>query len=295
MQFAEFFSYNLPMIIDCHTHIFSPEVIKNRDDFAGRDPCFAELYGNPKAKMVTAEKLIDSMDDAGIDMSVVLNIGWRSLEFCAMTNDYIMEMAAKYPKRLVAFCSVPQLSAPECIAEIDRCIKGGTRGIGELRPDIERDLMDEYGIACALEIMKANKLTLLFHSTEPVGHDYPGKDFITPAILETFINQFPGIDIICAHWGGGLPFYHLMPEVKRAFVHVYYDSAASPFLYSPPVYKVVAELAGADKILFGSDYPVISQKRLLREINAIDMSAADKESFLSGNAAKLLGIKINNG
>jgi len=293
LQFFRSFSYNLPVIIDCHTHIFPPAVIEQRADFAGRDPCFAGLYSNPKAKMITAEKLIESMDKAGIDMSAVLNIGWRSLELCAMTNDYIMEAVAKHPKRLIGFCSVPQLSSFESVAEIERCVRGGIKGVGEIRPDIELDLSDEYGKGHFLEVMKNNKLTLLVHSSEPVGHEYAGKDLITPAVLEILVSQLPGINIICAHWGGGLPFYNLMPEVKKTLSRVYYDSAASPFLYSPQVYKEVAALAGADKIIFGSDYPVIDQQRVLNQIKALDMSAPDKEMLLYGNAAKLFGIKTS--
>jgi len=279
------------VIIDCHTHIFPPAVIEQRADFAGRDPCFAGLYANPKAKMITAEKLIASMDEAGIDMSAVLNIGWRSLELCAMTNDYIMESVAKYPNRLIGFCSVPQFSSFESVAEIERCVKSGIKGVGEIRLDIELDLSDEYGKGHFLKVMKNNKLILLVHSSEPVGHEYAGKDLITPAVLETLVSQLPGVSIICAHWGGGLPFYNLMPEVKKTLSRVYYDSAASPFLYSPQVYKEVAALAGADKILFGSDYPVIDQQRVLNQIKALDMSAPDKEMLLYGNATKLFGLK----
>jgi uncharacterized protein len=279
------------MIIDTHTHIFPPEVIKERSDYVHRDPCFAELYDSPKAKMITAEKLIESMDEAGIDVSVVLNIGWRSLGLCAMTNNYIMESVAKYPGRLVGFCAVPQLSALESIAEIQRCLAGGIKGVGEVRPDIETDLFDEYGTGYFLQFMKENKLTLLTHASEPVGHDYSGKGLVTPAALELLISLLPGVNIICAHWGGGLPLYTLMPEVKKTLARVYYDSAASPFLYSPAVYKTVSSLAGSDRVLFGSDYPLMPQKKLLDEINAQGLSAEDKDALLYKNAAKLLGIK----
>lgn len=293
MQSFIIFTYNLPVIIDCHTHIFPPAVIEQRADFVSRDPCFAELYANPKAKMITAEQLIESMDEAGIDMSVALNIGWRSLELCTVTNDYIMEVVAKYPRRLIGFCAVPQLSSFESVAEIERCVRGGIKGVGEIRPDIELDLSDEYGKGYFLEVMKNNKLILLVHSSEPVGHEYAGKDLITPAVLEILVSRLLGINIICAHWGGGLPFYNLMPEVKKTLSRVCYDSAASPFLYSPQVYKEVAALAGADKILFGSDYPVIDQQRVLNQIKALDMSAPDKEMLLYGNAAKLFDIKTS--
>ena len=129
------------------------------------------------------------------------------------------------------------------------------------------------------------------HASEPVGHDYPGKGLVTPVVLEVLLNGLAGINIICAHWGGGLPFYNLMPEVKKILSRVYFDSAASPYLYSPAVYETVARLVGIDKILFGSDYPLMPQKRLLDEINALNMNTEDKDKLLSGNAAKLLGIK----
>ena len=109
-------------------------------------------------------------------------------------------------------------------------------------------------------------------------------------MLYTLITTFPELKLICAHWGGGLPFYALMPEVKAALKNVYFDTAISPFLYSPQVYGHVVQLVGAEKILFGSDYPVISQRRFLKEINGLDLSEDVKTKILSGNAKKLLGI-----
>ncbi|MBA7627246.1 hypothetical protein ES703_34708 [subsurface metagenome] len=81
-----------------------------------------------------------------------------------------------------------------------------------------------------------------------------------------------------------------MPEVKKAMSNVYFDTAASPFLYSPQVYSQVAQLVGGDKILFGSDYPLLAQSRFLKEIDSLDLSQETKNSILSGNAQRLLGI-----
>ncbi|MEE8414180.1 MAG: amidohydrolase family protein, partial [Dehalococcoidales bacterium] len=96
--------------------------------------------------------------------------------------------------------------------------------------------------------------------------------------------------VVCAHWGGGLPFYALMPEVKKAMSNVFFDTAASPFLYNPQVYRQVIQLVGADKVLFGSDYPLLAQSRLLGEINSLDLPEEIKNLILSGNARKLLSI-----
>jgi predicted TIM-barrel fold metal-dependent hydrolase len=280
------------VIIDFHTHVFPPEIKKNRNKYIGRDPCLAILYSDPKAKMATAEELIAGMDEAGVDISVILNIGWTTHELCVETNDYIIDAVSRYPRRLVGFCAVQPNSPKAAVAEIERCAKAGIRGVGEMRPDIQLfDLGDEMVMAPLVEVLKERKLTLLLHSSEPLGHDYPGKGGITPDILYPFITGFPDLTIVCAHWGGGLPFYALMPEVKKAMGNVYFDSAASPFLYTPEVYRQVIKLVGADKVLFGSDYPLLAQRRLLDEIETLDMPEETKNLVLAGNALRLLGIE----
>ena len=132
---------------------------------------------------------------------------------------------------------------------------------------------------------------LLTHVSEPVGHIYPGKGTITPEMLYPFITSFPDLTIVCAHWGGGLPFYALMPEVKETMTNVYFDTAASPFLYTPQVYEQVIPLVGADRILFGSDHPLLEQGRVLKEIEALELPEETKNLIRSGNARRLLGIK----
>ncbi len=98
------------------------------------------------------------------------------------------------------------------------------------------------------------------------------------------------LTIVCAHWGGGLPFYALMPEVEKAFKNVYFDSAASPFLYNPRIYEQMAGLTGEDKILFGSDYPLLEQSRIIKEILIQNLPEQVKMKILGENARKLLGI-----
>lgn len=153
------------------------------------------------------------------------------------------------------------------------------------------DLRDEVVMEPLVEVLKKYKLILLTHASEPVGHEYPGKGGITPDILYPFITSFPDLTIVCAHWGGGLPFYALMPEVKRAMSNVFFDTAASPLLYDSQIYNQVTQLVGADKILFGSDYPLLEQSRLLNEIRSLDLPQETKDLILSGNARRLLGIR----
>ena len=280
------------MIIDFHTHVFPPQIKKNRGKYINSDPCFAILYSEKNAKLATADELIASMDKAGVDISVIVNIGWTTHELCVETNDYILESIARYPQRLIGFCTVQPHSYEAAITEIERCAQEGIWGVGEIRPDIQLfDLRDEEVMEPLIKVIREHKLILLTHASEPVGHNYPGKGAITPDTLYPFITSYPDLTIVCAHWGGGLPFYALMPEVKQAMNNVFFDTAASPFLYSPQIYNQVIQLVGAEKILFGSDYPLLAQSRLLEEIKSLNLPEETRGLILSGNAQKLLGIK----
>ncbi len=280
------------MIIDCHAHVFSPRVREDRERFIMRDPCFAALYSRKEARLATADDLIESMDSAGIDLSVILNIGWSTPELCTETNDYILESIARYPKRLAGFCAIQPLAVEKAVAEIERCAGGGAKGVGELRPDTQGfDLASAEAMHPVAEALQRHNMVFLTHTSEPVGHVYPGKGAVTPDKLYPFLTAFPDLTVVFAHWGGGLPFYALMPEVKRAMKNVYFDTAASSYLYSPQIYGQVAQLTGADKILFGSDFPLLPQSRLIREINAAGLSDEARELVLGGNARRLLGIK----
>ena len=141
-----------------------------------------------------------------------------------------------------------------------------------------------------MQVAEERGLIVTTHSSEPVGHLYTGKGSTAPQVLMSFIGNFPDATIVCAHWGGGLPFYALMPEVASALRNVYFDSAASPFLYTPQVYEAVASLVGADKMLFGSDYALLRPRRLLNEVAASDLTALERQAVQGGNAARLLGL-----
>ncbi|MBA7709958.1 hypothetical protein ES703_118885 [subsurface metagenome] len=223
------FCYNLAMIIDFHTHIFPPQIKKDRSKYIDSDPCFAALYSEKKTKLATVDELIDSMDKDGVDISVVLNIGWTTHELCVETNDYILESISRYPNRLLGFCTVQPQSLESALDEIERCAKGGIRGVGEMRPDMQLlDPKDEEVMKPFIEAVNKHNLILLTHASEPVGHQYPGKGAVTPELLYSFITSYADSTIVCAHWGGGLPFYALMPEVKQAMSNVFFDTAASP-------------------------------------------------------------------
>ena len=236
------------------------------------------------------------MDNGGIDRAVVMGVGWTDQTIAKEANDYIIESVSRFPSRLIGFCSVDPSWGNDALRELERCADAGVRGIGELHPDTQGadtqalDITSLELMAPVMDLARERNLIVLTHASEPVGHLYPGKGHTTPDKLYSMIRNFPENLIVCAHWGGGLPFYNLMPEVGAELGNVYFDTAASPFLYDPKIFPAVVGVAGANRILFGTDYPLISHRRLLDQLDNESLTPEHKEDILGKNAGRLLGL-----
>jgi predicted TIM-barrel fold metal-dependent hydrolase len=279
------------MIIDCHTHIFPEEVRKDRASFCKRDEGFSFIYRDPKSRMVGVEELIASMDEYGIDRSVICAFPWSQPDLCSLHNQYLMASASRYPNRLIVFISV-LFSNPDWSAEeLDRSLRGGAKGVGEVA--FYRDEMapqDIRSMKPVLTQMEKRGIPLLLHTNETIGHSYPGKGRTPLERFYELIRSFPNLAIILAHWGGGLPFYELMPEVAKVMANVYYDTAASPFIYSKKIYAIAREIVGAEKIFFGTDFPLIPPRRYFKELEESSLSKQDREKILGLNFSRRFGL-----
>jgi uncharacterized protein len=281
------------MVVDVHTHIFPPEVIAGRDRFFSGEPEFRLLYGSPKSKMASVQDLVDSMDENCVDYSVVFGFPWRSDALLDRHNDYVLESAARYPDRLVGLACL-DLFSQDCVFQAQRRLREGVAGFGELAiystgGDLGLALKNIEHLAA---LCRENMAVLLVHANEPVGHQYPGKAPFGLELYYSIARAAAGAHLILAHWGGGLFFYELLrKEAPEILANVYYDTAASPFLYSRNIYAAASLTAGDDKILFGSDYPLISPTRYFEEMREAGLTMAQISAICGGNAARLLGLK----
>ncbi len=282
------------MILDAHTHIFPEEVCRRREDFFAEEPAFRLLYENPQARLAGPEELVKTMDEEGVAGAVTLGFPWRRERHWRRHNEVILEAMRRWPRRLIGFCAVHPL-ATGAVREVERCLAAGARGVGELAfylKDHGEGLTDI--IAPFAELCRHYQVPLLLHATDRAGADYPGRSLTPLSAIYRAIKAFPETTWILAHWGGRLPFYGLLKkEVPEVYRHVYFDTAASPYIYRPVIYRVVAEMVGPEKILFGSDYPLLSVSRYLKEMEEAKLSEDLKELILGKNLAKLLGWGVN--
>ncbi|HEX7586793.1 MAG TPA: TatD family hydrolase, partial [Anaerolineae bacterium] len=283
-----------------HTHIFSPTVIADRASYSKRDPFFGELYSGIAARMIGAEELIAAMDTAGIDKAVLAGWPWQPHEICVEQNSWALDVARRYPSRLYALAAIQPAAGAPARRELERCITAGMVGLGELNADGQRFRLDDADFLALAHRAAELCVPLLLHTNEPVGHRYPGKGQLPMADIYALIKAVPDLKLILAHWGGGFPFYELMREVRKAASNVYYDSAASPLLYSSTIFRTVIDIVGGDKVLFGSDFPLILYPKrqtepdyapFLAEIRELGFANEDRAKMMADNALRVFGIK----
>lgn len=271
-------------IVDAHVHIFPPEMIRDRSVLLERDAWFGLLYSDPRARMVTAEEVLQEMDDCGIVTSVVFGFAFADQGLCGLANDYVIEAVKAHPGRLAGLaCVSPE--APGATGEAERCLDAGLTGCGELVPRDEGLKGGWHDLAVCLAERGA---PLLIHANEPVGHDYPGKGRFPLEMYAAFAGTHPDLTIVLAHMGGGFLFYELMPEVRRTFARVYYDTAAVPYLYDARLYPVAVSCVGKEKIIFGSDFPLLSPARYFEGMK--ELGPEIQGAVLGNNARKVFAL-----
>jgi predicted TIM-barrel fold metal-dependent hydrolase len=282
------------MKIDFHVHVTPPEIIANWEKYAEREPCFSLISRSKVNKFAAAEDVTAMLEKDGFDKAVVFGFAFRDLGLCRYVNDYTAEKAKQFPEKLIGFAVVPPGGTEygnETAKEIERCYNNGLKGIGELFPAGQGiDLVNEKETSALTGACKELGLPILLHTNETVGHDYPGKTDVQMRDIEKFILNNPELKIILAHWGGGILFYETMKEIKKSFRNVYYDTAITPYLFDERIYRAAKALGLCEKIIFGSDFPILPPSRYLKGLEISGLSEEEKSQILGKNAQKLLAL-----
>ncbi len=258
-------------IWDSHVHLFPPEIYQNWDKYAVLDETFANLTRKPVDGKGTEEAWADieeslaCADKAGVWGLAMQGWYWNDAGLQRLHNDYMAQALKDHPDRLKGFISINPKFGKESLEEVERCAKLGFSGIGELGPGGNGYDFNDPDFRALLECAESLDLPVCIHCGEPVGHKYAGKDMTSLAPLPEIITTHPKLKLILAHMGGGMPFYEMNPKYQGLFENVRYDMAANPLLYCIRSIRVVIDAIGADRLLYGSDFPLLLYPRKNRE------------------------------
>ena len=279
-------------IIDAHVHLYPPEVNRAPADWAAAcgEAHWATLCtrrrkdGRPVQAFPSLDQLLRDMDAAGVTKAVLLGWYWERPETCVMQNRFYAECLRTHPDRLAAFAAIHPAMTP---GEVAWAEDSGFAGLGELSPHSQGVSLQDRTIRAMVEEAGRRKLAVNLHVTDPKSKRYPGWVETPLADFVQLAHDFPETNFILAHWGGGLAW----SAEAAALPNVWFDTAASPLLYGPEVWAK----AKSDRVLFGSDYPLVLYPQvnsepgfggLIAEARKEGVSAA----VLGGNAAGLLSL-----
>ena len=282
------------MIIDSLTHILPKAFENEKNKFLKKDRIFNCLFSNSTAKISSVSDLYKSMTQSEVDKSVIAGFGWTDISLAKLSNDYNLESANNSKGKLIPLCSINPIWGKSAIIELRRCYELGAKGVGELHLDTQG--IFDNNLNCMDEIMDftlSYNMPTIIHGSEPLGHLYPGKGITSPEKIIKIIQKYPKNIFIFSHFGGGLPFYSLMPEVRYLLENTFFDSAAFPYIYESKVFKVCSIALGANKILFASDFPVTTQMYSLKKFNQVSLNNMEKKSILSVNADNIYSKVVN--
>ena len=271
--------------IDSHVHAFSPSQARSRAALVERDAAFGEMYGPPGARMASFEDVARDLPAAGFAGAVIAGFAFAAEHDCAELNDYLL--GSRLPGFVVLATVNPARAGWERTATA--ALAAGAAGFGELRPGNQGwdPLGPDGERLCALADEAG--AVLLWHVSEPVGHRYPGKaGGVSPWDLCSLAARFPNLRQVAAHLGGGLPFFLQMPEVAAALQNTWFDTAATSLLYDDGAVARVVDLAGPDRVLFGSDYPLLAPRRHLERVLAA-IEPRHGGAVCGGNVRHLFG------
>lgn len=288
-----------PRVWDSHVHCYPADVIADPQAWARArgEAHWAHLVSAGPQGWADPDDLLRTMDREGVEKVLLQAWYWENPDTIRLQNQWHAGWRAAHPDRFLACAGIhPEMDQP--VAELERAAEWGACAVGECLPQVQTsDGWTHPAWEAILHWTTAQQWPLFLHLTEPVGHLYPGR--VETSLLETvqLFETYPDQKWVCAHWGGGLPFYTLNRRVGRAMRNVWVDTAASPLLYGPRVWSVVAGLLGADRLLFGSDFPLRlyprldsdpGWRRLLREVEASGLSTDEQERLYRENLTALL-------
>jgi aminocarboxymuconate-semialdehyde decarboxylase len=271
------------------------------------------------------EERIRAMDEAGVDVhafslttpGVHIEERARGIELARLVNDEFAAAAAKYPGRFAPLAALPLQDLDASVAELERAIGMGHRGV-LIFSNINGRTLDEPDYFPLWQRIAELDVPAFIHPTNPsalgqledyrltalMGFQFDTTACVTRLIFAGVLERLPTLKLVVGHLGGTIPFmaervergYEVYPECREHigrppseyFARIFIDTVN----FNPAALRLGLDFAGPDRIVFGSDYPhqVGYIDRALDAVQGMPVSEDERARILGGNAAGLLKL-----
>lgn len=252
-------------------------------------PEFASLWRAtgmvPLPEGIPIDQLIAEMDEVGIERAVLR--AWAAPDGWIITNDEIAALVRRFPDRFHGIATVDLRRPVEAVAELRRAVGDlGLRGLHMLPwmwnlPPNDRHYYPLY-VAC---VDLGVPFCLQVGHTGPLRPSEPGRPI---PYLDEVALAFPELTIIGGHIG--YPWTDEMIALAWKYENVYIDTSAYLPRYYPPTLRMFMNSHGQDKVLFGTNYPMLSPSRCRSQVEDLGLKPEAREKFLRLNALKAFGL-----
>lgn len=265
-------------IFDSHVHIFPQKIAEKASVNIGK------FYDIPMEFNGSVDSLLEIAEKAGINKCLVHSVATTEAQV-EIINNFIAESVKAHSELFVGFCSLhPSMSKEKIEAEIDRASSLGLLGI-KLHPDFQLFHIDDRKAYDIYEVAEDRHIPILFHTG-----DYRYQ-WSSPERLARALRDFPKLTAIGAHFGGWSEWDNgvkYLTDNENVFV----DTSSSFYLISPEKAKEYISAFGADRVLFGSDYPMWNVADDIEFMKKLDLPQDDFEKIMFKNACKLLNVTV---
>ena len=214
----------------------------------------------------------------------------------ALSSEDIADEAAQHPDVLIPFGSVDPLQGAAAVARARSLVRDhGARGF-KFHPTMQGFAPNDPAFYPLWEEVESLGVPALFHTGQTgIGAGLPGGRGLKlrlsdPMLVDDVAADFPGLTVILAH--PSVPWAASSISIATHKSNVYLDLSGWAPKYFPAELVRAAGSFLQDKVLFGTDYPLITPQRWLRDFDALGIKAEAREKIMKGNAARVLGLAL---
>ena len=261
-------------IINAHCHIY-PEKIAAKAVVGIRD--FYDLDMSLNGKL---DDLIRDGSQVGVTHYLVHSVATTPKQVKSI-NEFIAESVNRHPDLFSGFGTLHP-DSDDIKGDFDYLIELGLKGV-KLHPDFQMFAMDSERAFKIGEVVSSADVPMLVHCGD-FRYNYSN-----PKQIKAFLDKFPDITFIGAHFAGW-SMWEEATELLAGTPNLYVDLSSSLYALSPETALKLIRAYGADRVLWGSDYPMWESVSEMEYFNKIDLTDKERQQILYENAAKLLGI-----